>query len=591
MSLTGQFDLIDSYILDNRMKEALSELKSVEKKLYDSWSYLGVYKRYVQLGENTSAENILKKAIKKNSSNVELIAVYSKFLIQQNRFDEALKLSEKLTTSSRYASIYSEALLKKMKSDPVNKDPALYKNPDLNKIYVDAYKTSKNHVWLRNSAIFSLQEGYFDVAASLLPGSFSDSDDAYFWGQVLFDAGMYYEAVNALEISKKYLKDFPNTFDRSQTKVSEIQLVALESDAFIALSDMERAESQRQTIISKLDTLKNISDADKILLPVIAVNSAVYAENIGDNDTAADMLFYSVTEYPEFTQGLLMYADFAYRSNLEREEDEEMKTLRRNGLVSIEMEKYDNRRKIPLSDAVYRIDAALEKQKNPYLSIAKLDLKYKTGRVYSVEEKTADLWHMLENNYSQSVKYEDLLVQYTLSYLLKTDQIDDAYMLFKRYMHESYGIPLTAQKNKADFWQEFIRILPKVNLRSAEFGAWFAAHYRLYDEAFRIYEYCVYESGGILSEGFVSPYVSSVSCMNLADMYYSTGNKAKALDLYGKSAGRESNNYLRSEMFYRIACIYVETGDRKNALRSIDYAASIYPNNARAQLLKTKLKD
>ena len=110
-----------------------------------------------------------------------------------------------------------------------------------------------------------------------------------------------------------------------------------------------------------------------------------------------------------------------------------------------------------------------------------------------------------------------------------------------------------------------------------------------YFKTFRIYEYCVYESGGIFSEGLVSPYVSTYSCMNLADIYYSIGKSDKALDLYGKAAGRETRNYTRSEIFYRIANIYFTDKDNKNALRSLDYALMLYPNNARAALLKEKI--
>ena len=79
--------------------------------------------------------------------------------------------------------------------------------------------------------------------------------------------------------------------------------------------------------------------------------------------------------------------------------------------------------------------------------------------------------------------------------------------------------------------------------------------------------------------------------MNLADIYFSTGKKEKSLDLYGKAAGRESRNYTRSEIFYRIANIYASTGDNKNALRSADYAIMLYPDNAKAALLKERLPE
>ena len=78
--------------------------------------------------------------------------------------------------------------------------------------------------------------------------------------------------------------------------------------------------------------------------------------------------------------------------------------------------------------------------------------------------------------------------------------------------------------------------------------------------------------------------------MNLADMYFAKGDKQKAMELYGKASGREVNNRIRSQIFYRLANIYLSSGDTKNALRSADYACSIDPENERAFLLRTKIR-
>ena len=109
------------------------------------------------------------------------------------------------------------------------------------------------------------------------------------------------------------------------------------------------------------------------------------------------------------------------------------------------------------------------------------------------------------------------------------------------------------------------------------------------EEALRIYEYCVYESSGFLEEGVISTAVSTIACMNLADIYFSTGKKDKALKLYGIISGRETKNSLRSDIFYRIANIYVAQGDIKNALRLAEYSYSLYPQSVRASVLKDKL--
>ncbi len=226
----------------------------------------------------------------------------------------------------------------------------------------------------------------------------------------------------------------------------------------------------------------------------------------------------------------------------------------------------------------------MERTKDPYLAIERHDLKYKPESSFTVKEKTADLWLQMETNYTEEEKYQMLLVQYVLSFLLKTNQKDDAKQLFTKYVSTAYNF-----NEKEDFWTQVGKSLSQMDERTAEFAGWFATDEKKFDEALRIYEYCVYESGGILYEGIVSPLVSTVSCMNLADIYFSTGKKDKALDLYGKAAGRESKNYLRSDVFYRIANIYAAGGDTKNALRSAEYAILLYPDNARASLLKEKL--
>ena len=302
-------------------------------------------------------------------------------------------------------------------------------------------------------------------------------------------------------------------------------------------------------------------------------------------DYFADLLFYIVNRWPDYVPALILYSDFAYTSNLEKKEDDEVAALRRAGIKSLEMEKYDSRRKIPLSDALYRIDQSLKRKSDPYLSITKLDLKYKTDPKLSEKDKYRDLWVLLEDNYIEGEIYHTLLVQYALNFLLTTKEYDDAWNLFYKFTtsHGKYDV-------KRDFWEQFIEQMKYYDLPIVEMAAWFASDLKKTNEAIRIYEYCVYESAGLLEDGLISPLVSSASCMNLANIYFSIGKKDRALDLYGKIAGREVNNAKRSEIFYRIACIYSALGDIKNALRSSEYASSLYPENERASVLKDKLR-
>ena len=575
--------MVDILIADNQFADAVKELKKIEKQVYDSWSYIGVYKRYIRIGEDARAQKIITKGLKKNSHNPELLAVYSTYLLRHEKLDEAKKLSEELR-GTKYGSIYSEAVMKVARRDSTDNSGAFWKDSKYYSIYLDAYRGSLNPIWIRNCALFNLKDGLFENAAALLPVAYADADDAYFWALVLYDAGKYYEAIDALDASGSFLAGYPDSANRRVSRTTDIKIVALESDAYMAVSEIEASEAKRQEIITQLDHLTKLSDEDEKLLSMIVVNSAIFARNQYEDESCADLLFYSVNRWPDNVAALILYSDFAYNSNLERPESIEVRNLRANGISSLSMEEYDNRRKIPLSDALYRLDQAMERTKDPYLSITRLDLKYKLDNSVTVKTKTADLWMEMEKNYTDEKKYQSLLVQYTLNYLLLTNQKADARKLFEDFVRSAYNYD-----EKQDFWIQTERNLSTMDIRTAEFAAWFATDEKRYDEAIRLYEYCVYESGGVLFQGIVSPVVSTVSCMNLADIYYSTGKKDKALELYGKAAGRESRNYLRSQIFYRIAEIYSATGDKKNALRSAEYAILLYPDNAKASLLKEKL--
>lgn len=580
-SLTSQFDTIDSLIQQGQTKDALKLLKKTEKKVYDSWTYLGLYKRYNKLGENQSCEKILKKALKKNSSNLELNAVYAKFLLHQNRIEDAQKYSEKLI-GTKYASINSELFLKKALESSVNSEKSefdFFIQPEFYNIYYDAYSGSKNSIWLKNCAIINLLKGLISNAASLNPNFYTNAKDAYFWALVLYDAKMYYEAIYASEIAENYLSDY-----EKNDEISLIKIHSLLSDSYIAVSELENAEKTRQKIIINIDNLK-IKKDDEEFLPFIYTNSAIYAKSQGNNDSCADLLFYTVTHWKDFVPALILYADFAYESNLQREESLEIQALRNSGIKTLEMEKYDNRRKIPISDALYRIEDSLNRTNNPYLYIEKLDLHFKTDKTLSEKDKLRELWKILEDSYSEDEKYKSILTEYAITYLLNAKYEDEAFSLYQKYIIEHIDY-----NQKKDFWEQATLNVSKIDLPIAEIGAYFAIKNQKLDEAFRMYEYIVYESRGILPENEISLYATTSACMNLADLYFSYGRKEKSLELYGKASGRELNNKIRSEIYLRIAKIYLASDDKENALRTADYAFSINPENVKASILKSELK-
>lgn len=578
-SLISQFDTIDALISQNQMTSAIKLLKKTEKKAYDSWLSIGIFKRYISIGEKKLAEKMILKSLKKNPENPELLAVYSDFLTNDNRLSEAKNYAKKLC-GTQYASVYSEVILKlAMQAENYSEDN-FYNNSEFYQIYYDAYKITKNDVWLKNCAIFDLTNGLYEKASLLNPNVYADADDAYFWAVVLYDAKKYYASLEALEKSKKLLNDYQN---KDKFKTTNIKQVALESDIYMAISDMQNSEKARQTVIFNIDNLKIRKDDEKFL-PIIFVNSAIWAENQGNSEKCADFLFYTVNNWQNYVPALILYADFAYKSSLERKEDSEILALRKAGLSTLEMERWDNRRKIPVSDALWRIEKSLEVTDDPYLEIVKLDLKYKTNPNLSEKEKNRDLWYLLEKKYVAGQTYDSLLVQYALHYLLQTNQKDDAWRVFYDYVTKNSDF-----YEEYDFWEQFIEKIHTVELPICEFAGYFAAEKQLTNEAIRIYEYCVYESSGLLENDLISQNVSTYTCMNLANIYFSVGKKDKALKLYGIISGRENKNSVRSEIFYRLSKIYAAQEDIKNALRLAEYSYSLYPQNVKASVLKDKL--
>ena len=306
-SLTYRLEIIDSLIAQNQKKQAVKELKKVQKKAVDSWSYLGVYKRYIHLAENAAAEKLLKNAVKRHSNNPELLAVYSKYLISNARYEEAEKLASKLK-GTKYGSVYSELYLRKaLKESRLEDSFSHFVQEPFFTIFYDAYTGSKNPLWLKNCAVSMLYIGEFKKAASLNPEFYADADDAYFWATVLYDGGEYYDSISAVEKSKQFLRDYQNS---GIYRVSQIAQIALESDSFMALSDYEGAENVRQEIIPIIFDLPK-KDEDQKLIPVIMLNSAIWAKGLKDADAEADLLFDIVTNYPDFVPGLILPVIFS----------------------------------------------------------------------------------------------------------------------------------------------------------------------------------------------------------------------------------------------------------------------------------------
>ncbi len=585
-SFNSRLDEIDALINQRLYKEAVQELSEIEKEAYGSWAQLGVFRRYKLCDENQKAERLILRSLKKNSGNLELRAVYSNFLLRQDRIEEALQVGKKLQ-GTKYGSVYSAAVIRSINENRLLQgEKNAFLSMEYFPVYYDAYVGSADNAWLRNCALIYLSEGSYAKAAEIKPKDTSDSKDAYFWALTMFDSRNFGESIDFLEISRKLLSSVPN---RKERRLLDENIALLLGDSYTSLKDEESAEKIRTGFIENLE-----KGRDGWIIPenaafnraaVLFTNSARWALDNLHEDEAQKLLLFAVEKWPDFVPALSLYADFAYRSNLEKPKDFVQLELSDAGLASLEMELYDNRAKIPLSDAAYRINQSLERTHDPLLQIIALDFKYKTASSLSEKQKQADLWNILEKTAVSPYVYPELMLDYALSFLLSDSEKDLAWNIYSGYVKAKYGI-----ENDAFFFENLISNARSLDTISLEYGSFFAALQDRGDDAAALYGILVYAQDENQKEIKLSPFASDISCMNLAMILSSMGEKDKAVELYGKTFGRCVNLKRKSVIMRRISEIYFIQKDFKNARRSAEYALSLDKTNVEARMLLNRIK-
>lgn len=586
-SISSALDQIDIFINQEQFKDAERELDKIEKKSYSSWVEIGIFKRYIKLGLLEKAERTIVRAIKKNPKNYELNAVYAHFLLKNGRIAESLSVG-KVLQGSRYGSIYSEAVFRNViEKSKKSELTEIFLSSEYFPVYYDAYVGSKNSEWLRNCALLRLALGSYESAAEIHPGiqNILEANDGYFWSLVMYDASRFGDAVNYGNAALS-LADLRTGKARNLVSVSEMS--ALLQDSYIWIGDSASAETIRRDFLDSIQDVNGnfvLSGQERLendFLPSIFVNSAKWAKDSGDENRVVLLLGFCVENWPDYVPGLTAYADFAYNSNLPQKTEFTQLQLRDEGLASLEMERYDSRPKIPLSDALVRIDESLARKKSPLLFVVRLDLKYKIDKTFTEIEKTADVWKILEENAVSPSVYPELLVEYALNFLLESKQADEAWKLFYKYISAKYEIPCDN-----DFWTNVVR---KINVFSSveiEYAFYFSALAGRTADSLRIGEYCVFENN---EKKYVNVAASDFSAMNLAMIYNSLGKNSDALELYKKVNGRSSAKNIKALVMYRMALIYLDSSDLKNAKICAEYSSTLNPKNAEAKLLVTKIK-
>ena len=584
-SLISSLDEVDRYIAQGYPEDALKLLTKLQKKTVSPMEAVGIYKRYATLGEEKYAEKLLLRTLKKNPENLELNVVYVDFLKKQGDFEQAFSKA-KILKETRYASLYSELYLRRIAAQGEEHSADFFLDEEFKPIYLGAYYATHDDAWLKNAALIYLSRGEYSDAAELSEEDNFDASDAYFWACVFYDAERFDEAAICLLQAQKLLEnDSANVLGGRKTPrkslPSQIEIASLLSDAYVSMDDDEAAQAVRDNFIANY-MLGDSKDVSSDSLSAIYLNSALYAQSRDDRKAAYMNLSYVVEKWPDYAPALIAYGNFAYESARQILDDPLTRALRDAGIFSADMRRFDEIPRVSISDALSRMEESLERKKDEKLYVAKLELEEKTERNVEVRERLSKVWRVLERNTLATNLYPPAIMQYATHTLLSLEQYDEAKRLFEKYIKARFEFD-----EENSFEENILNFMRRMHLWEVEYCAYFAAAEKNADLAKRLYEYAVYERGISANNGGaeISAECSVQSAANLAMIYSSTGNKDKALELYGRVSGRVMDSYLKSEIMYRIACLYEAKGDKESARRSLEYGLYLNPGNARAHMM------
>lgn len=609
-SIISRLDEIDALISTGDTSLALSKLKEAEKYSSQAMDFVGIYKRYLSLGEDEEGLKLLEKAMKKYPGQGELLTLHVHYLLRHKQTDRAFEEAPALE-KTKYASLYSEALFSyaldhNLTADqlfaPTKKEKrALKKGKRLNTeetalagqdgkashynnvesefylddrfipFYVYSYNGSKVSEWLINAACLYMRGGQVEKAASLLPETFSRVKDSYFWASLTFDASLYAESLDCLNAARSMWS----------SDIYSVKSIALMSDDYYILGEDQEAEKARTALFTMQMDDKALKAYDKIL-PAIYLNSALYSRQNDDVKSQYQRLDFLVNNFPLYEPGLALYCQMALDTLNEEEEEVLSKKLREAGLKTQAMERRDALPRVSLEDAVSRVDSALSESPTPSLLVLKENVYSLTHRDDSPGLKQARLWKLLEANEEYAGHYPEEIVKHAVFKLLSLGQEEDAKAMFSEYLLSAYSLTLD---DIADF-----AIPDRFASWEYQVTAWFMKDLNV-SRARELYEYIVdrFKQRNARSQKQSQNDALVNALVNLAVIYEGQNLRQNALDSLNQAQGRCLDAKLKALILYRMAKIQKSMDMEAEAIQSLRYALSLDQGNNKARLLLKEL--
>lgn len=542
--------LIDGYIAQNEVKDALSSLKKSQKSAYSVAQRLSIVKRYRNLGATELAEKFLLESMKNLPDSIELKAVYVQELLAENRVEEALPFASALK-GTWFDSLYVETCLRQVSS------PELFYEERFSDMYQSAYKATGDARWLRNSALILAANGRLKDAARLHPGMYSLDSAPLMWTLLDYDAENYNRCIEGCNY---LIQNCPE--DRKAA-------ILLCSDAWLQNGDIGRAddfwlaqiEAGKENAVMA-EKAENNSGSEYAPAEIYK-NAIQYAVDCEDYAEARDLLITVTDLYPDYVPALVSYVNFAIEGDADAKRyASDRDVFRVSRMKTLAMEEHDSIPRIPLADALAKLEQALSEHYSPELLVEYTRVRW---QMENTDEGSclSELWSLLEQT-RVSNRYEPYMIHWAACWLSAHHNEVAATGLFSDYLISVYGT------------DDAVSCIDELDNWECELAAWFALKDGRYENARTLYENRINERDTMPDESVL---------MNCASVYTAEHNYLKALELYSSLAPLIKDPVVLSEIQYRIGVIQYDLHEKRNALLSLTYSVKLNPDNHRARLL------
>lgn len=569
-SVVTLLNTADSYLTAGNIHDAVDMLVSLSKGSCSVYERLGIFRRLYRLGENRTAEQCLKRGLKEHPENDEVAAVYAWFLLQENRLEDAEKMSYRLSDGA-FSSLYAEIYFLNHGED------LSFTAVELIPLYLGAYQGSRDVRWLRNAAVSAALSGDMQRAASLHPGELIDAEDALFWAYCSYDSQNLLTAIQDSKLAYEFVEQ---VLSRAVSEMQQRDAEWLRTEVFALMADMYQLLHEDGTAENTRQMLKGSTVLENIP-PAFFLNTIRYSMLQKDYEKAYRSLDALLAAHPDYGPGLALYGRFAMLQLYLLDQDDALDLmLRASGLRSLRMESLASYPQVPVEDVLSRMNKAYEKTGTPEILVESLLLQQKYIAYLAKKNEvpfTQDVntWELLERNTLSDGSVSAPLIRYAVKRFAETGDIEDAKAIFDRHLRHHYGSDV------------YVDLLFDMESWECEFAAYFSVFDQQIINAIQIYEYLVYEMNEVYTG--VATYTKYTPCtetlMNLAALYSCSNNVYKALEIYRSASAKTDESSLKAECLYRMALLQLQIQDLKNAVDGLEFCLSLNPSHNKARLL------